>query len=77
MAACLVGYSWPGMVCIRRRSTNQESRNLRMLESGCKGPEGAIKPFISLFMMIPVSGTISRLPNSRLIVVVREIANPV
>lgn len=48
-----------------------------MLESGCKGPEGAIKPFISLFMMIPVSGTISRLPNSRLIVVVREIANPV
>lgn len=34
-------------------------------------------PFISLFMMIPVSGTMIWLPNSRLIVVITEIARPV
>lgn len=34
-------------------------------------------PSISLFMMIPVSGTITLLPKSRLIVVISEMARPV
>lgn len=34
-------------------------------------------PFISLFMMIPVSGTMIWLPNSKLTVLIDETARPV
>ena len=37
---------------------------------------GMEKSFISLFMMMPVSGTMSWEPKRRLMVVVREMANP-
>ena len=37
---------------------------------------GMEKSFISLFMMMPVSGTMSCEPKRRLIVVVRDMASP-
>lgn len=58
----------------------QELRSLDMIHqwavSGCVYSVIHL-PFISLFMMIPVSGTSTWLPKYKLIVVITEIARPV
>lgn len=46
-----------------------------LVHESMKGDGGSI-PFISLFMITPVSGTITVDPKKRLMVVVKVMANP-
>lgn len=53
------------------------SRNLRKINVTCSiDPKVDAIPFISLFMITPVSGTIIREPKKRLTVVVSDRARP-